>query len=175
MKTIVSAVALSRWYGVVMGLNNVTFSIPPGITGLVGPNGAGKSTLIRIMTGQIRPSSGELTVFDQQPWDNPQVLAEIGYCPERETLHEAFKPIPWLTALAQLSGIPAGQAKRRAQQALEQVKLGEQHWKKRIGSYSKGMRQRVKLAQAILHYPKLIILDEPMNGLDQWGVGGLYS
>jgi ABC-2 type transport system ATP-binding protein len=81
MSALIQARELSRWYGIVMGLNNVSFQIEPGLTGLVGPNGAGKSTLIQIITGQIKPSSGELTVFDQAPWNNPALLRRIGYCP----------------------------------------------------------------------------------------------
>jgi ABC-2 type transport system ATP-binding protein len=163
---IIQGINLSRWYGVVMGLNNIDFEIRPGITGLVGPNGAGKSTLIQLITGQLQPSSGRVRVFGKAPWNHPPTLRRIGYCPERESLPEQLKPLDWLKGLGQVSGIPASAFPKLAQQLLHQVKLAESHWGKRLGQYSKGMRQRVKLAQALMHAPDLLILDEPMNGLD---------
>ncbi len=169
MNTLIEAKELSCFYGIVLGLNNVSFSIPPGITGLVGPNGAGKSTLIKLVTGQLAPSSGELKVFGEQPLNNPGLLSRIGYCPEREQLPKDLKPIDWLRSLAALSGVPWKETASRAESALGKARLDDVHWKKRIGSYSKGMKQRVKLAQALLHEPELIVLDEPMNGLDPGG------
>ncbi len=169
MSAVIQATELSCFYGLVLGLNNVTFTIGPGITGLVGPNGAGKSTLIKLVTGQIRPSSGRLTVFGEEPWNNPRVLGRIGYCPEHEHVHQDLKPVDWLRSLAALSGVPRGETLQRSELALTAVGLSREHWKKRIGTYSKGMRQRVKLAQALLHRPGLVILDEPMNGLDPMG------
>ena len=169
MSAIIEARELSRWYGIVMGLNNVTFDIEPGLTGLVGPNGAGKSTLIQIITGQLQPSSGELTVFGERPWNQPHLLGRMGYCPERESVHAELRPLDWLRGLGLLSGLSAGEVAGRAEAMLEKVKLPREHWSKRMGQYSKGMRQRVKLAQALLHEPDLLILDEPMNGLDPMG------
>lgn len=169
MKPIVEACELSRWYGIVMGLNHVNFSVERGITGLVGPNGAGKSTLIQLITGQLQPSSGELSVFGGQPWNNPPLLARIGYCPERESVHRDLPPLPWLRGLALLSGFSASEATRRSAAMLDRVKLPREHWAKRMSQYSKGMRQRVKLAQALMHEPDLLVLDEPMNGLDPMG------
>jgi len=169
MNSIIQAVELSRWYGMVMGLNNVSFTIEPGLTGLVGPNGAGKSTLIQIITGQLAPSSGDLTVFDQVPFNNPNLLKRIGYCPERESVHADLAPIPWLRGLAMLSGISPQESQERSEMILRKVKLPETAWEKRMGQYSKGMRQRVKLAQALIHQPDLLVLDEPMNGLDPMG------
>lgn len=166
---IIEAHKLSRWYGIVMGLNNVTFEIHPGITGLVGPNGAGKSTLIQIVTGQLQPSSGQLLVFGEAPWNRPETLKKIGYCPEKESLPKELKPLPWLTSLGLISGIPASEIQDRAVAVLRRVQLKEEHWKKRMGQFSKGMKQRVKLAQALIHQPKLLVLDEPMNGLDPMG------
>src|SRR5215472_6063161 len=110
---IIQAVELSRWYGLVMGLNNVSFQIEPGLTGLVGPNGAGKSTLIQIITGQLEPSSGSLTVFDQVPWNNPALIRRIGYCPEREALPKELRPLEWLHGLALLAGMDGEPAKQR--------------------------------------------------------------
>ncbi|MBE7540478.1 MAG: ABC transporter ATP-binding protein [Opitutaceae bacterium] len=169
MSAVIQAGELSCFYGLVLGLNNVSFTIGPGITGLVGPNGAGKSTLIKLVTGQLRPSSGRLTVFGEEPWNNPRVLGRIGYCPEHEHVHQELRPADWLRSLAMLSGVPRAEALRRSELALTAVGLSREHWNKRIGTYSKGMRQRVKLAQAILHKPALVILDEPMNGLDPMG------
>lgn len=166
---IIEARQLSRWYGIVMGLNNVTFEIHSGITGLVGPNGAGKSTLIQMITGQLQPSSGQLLVFGESPWNRPETLKKIGYCPEKESLPKDLKPLPWLTSLGLISGIHPSEVKDRAVALLRRVQLKEEHWKKRMGQFSKGMKQRVKLAQALIHQPRLLVLDEPMNGLDPMG------
>jgi ABC-2 type transport system ATP-binding protein len=169
MSAIIQAHELSRWYGIVMGLNNVTFEIEAGLTGLVGPNGAGKSTLIQIITGQLQASSGELTVFGEKPWNNPRLLQRLGFCPEREAVPRDLEPLDWLAGLGAISGIPSGEVVRRSELMLDRVKLPREHWKKKMSQYSKGMRQRVKLAQALLHEPDLLVLDEPMNGLDPMG------
>jgi ABC-2 type transport system ATP-binding protein len=169
MSALIQAQELSRWYGIVMGLNNVSFEIQPGLTGLVGPNGAGKSTLIQIITGQLQPSSGLLTVFAEKPWNNPRVLRRIGYCPEGEAVPAELRPVDWLHGLALLSGLAPTEAAGRAETILDLVKLPREHWGKRLGQYSKGMKQRAKLGQALLHQPDLLVLDEPMNGLDPMG------
>jgi ABC-2 type transport system ATP-binding protein len=169
MSAIIQAENLSRFYGMILGLNNVTFSIRPGITGIVGPNGAGKTTLFRLLLGQIQASSGELRVFGENPWNNPAVQARLGYCPESEVMPPGLRPLEWLVGLGMISGLSADEADNRARAALERVKLGAMHWRKKVTTYSKGMKQRVKLAQCLLHEPKLIILDEPMNGLDPMG------
>jgi ABC-2 type transport system ATP-binding protein len=169
MSAIIQAEELSRWYGMVMGLNNVTFEIGPGLTGLVGPNGAGKSTLIQIVTGQLQPSSGRLTVFGEAPWNNPGLIQRIGYCPEREAVPKELRPLDWLRGLAYLSGMAGAEAEGRCEATLDKVGLPREHWGKRMGQYSKGMKQRVKLAQGLLHEPELLVLDEPMNGLDPMG------
>jgi ABC-2 type transport system ATP-binding protein len=169
MSAVIRANELSRWYGIVMGLNNVSFDIEPGLTGLVGPNGAGKSTLIQIITGQLQPSSGQLTVFGLRPWNNPPLLRRLGFCPEGEAVPRELRPMDWLRSLALLAGIPDGEAAAQAEAVLDRVKLPREHWDKRMGQYSKGMKQRVKLAQGLLHEPELLVLDEPMNGLDPMG------
>lgn len=169
MSVLIQAQELSRWYGIVMGLNNVSFQIEPGLTGLVGPNGAGKSTLIQIITGQLKPSSGQLTVFGLKPWNNPALLRRIGYCPEGEAVPKELRPLEWLVALGLLSGLRQDEVRGRAEAILDRVKLPREHWGKRLGQYSKGMKQRVKLGQGLLHNPDLLVLDEPMNGLDPMG------
>jgi ABC-2 type transport system ATP-binding protein len=136
---------------------------------LVGPNGAGKSTLIEIITGQLQPSSGSLTVFDQVPWNNPSLIRRLGYCPEGEAVPKDLRPLDWLTGLAWLSGWHGAEAARRCESILDKVGLPREHWGKRMAQFSKGMKQRVKLAQGLLHNPDLLVLDEPMNGLDPMG------
>ncbi|HOB32419.1 MAG TPA: ABC transporter ATP-binding protein [Verrucomicrobiota bacterium] len=169
MNPIIQARELSRWCGIVMGLNNVSFDIGPGLTGLVGPNGAGKSTLIEIITGQLQPSSGTLTVFGEEPWNNPRLLRRIGYCPEGEALPKDLRPLDWLRGLALLSGMSRADAAARCEAVLDQSGLAREHWSKTLGQFSKGMKQRVKLAQSLMHHPDLLVLDEPMNGLDPMG------
>jgi ABC-2 type transport system ATP-binding protein len=169
MTPVIQSNQLSRWYGIVMGLNNVSFEIQPGLTGLVGPNGAGKSTLIQIITGQLQPSSGQLTVFGERPYNNPHLLRRLGYCPEGEAVPKELRPMDWLRSLGLLAGIPDADVVARAEAVLDRVKLAREHWNKRMGQYSKGMKQRVKLGQGLLHRPDLLVLDEPMNGLDPMG------
>jgi ABC-2 type transport system ATP-binding protein len=169
MNPVIQAQELSRWYGMVMGLNNVSFDIAPGLIGLVGPNGAGKSTLIQIITGQLQPSAGSLTVFGQAPWNNPALLQRIGFCPERESVPKDLRPLDWLTGLARFSGLDEAEIPARCEAMLDLVKLPREHWSKTMGQFSKGMKQRVKLAQGMLHQPDLLVLDEPMNGLDPMG------
>jgi ABC-2 type transport system ATP-binding protein len=169
MSVVLQASNLSRWYGIVMGLNHVSFDMEAGLNGLVGPNGAGKSTLIQLITGQLQPSSGQLTVFGEVPWNNPRLLQRIGYVPEGEALPAELRPLDWLCGLALVSGLAPEEARARSVQTLQKVKLPAEHWHKRMGQFSKGMKQRTKLAQALLHEPALLVLDEPMNGLDPMG------
>jgi ABC-2 type transport system ATP-binding protein len=156
---------LSKWYGQVSGLNDVTVTIPPGITGLLGPNGAGKSTFMKLMTGQLKPSQGRVEVFGAPIWGQPQLYARIGFCPEQDAFYERMTGLEWVTALVRLNGHDDAAAGTAARRALEQVELLGAADKK-IGAYSKGMRQRVKLAQALVHDPELLILDEPLTGMD---------
>jgi ABC-2 type transport system ATP-binding protein len=169
MSAIVEVTKMSRWYGMVMGLNNISFELHPGLTGLVGPNGAGKSTLISIITGQLKPSSGTVKVFGASPYNNPALLRRIGYCPERESLPTDLRPADWLRGLGLLAGMSTSVARQRAESMLDRVGLAREHWHKKMGEYSKGMRQRAKLGQSLIHNPDLIVLDEPMNGLDPMG------
>ena len=163
--SIVQAAQLSKWYGQVSGLNDVTAAIPPGITGLLGPNGAGKSTFMKLMTGQIKPSKGSITVFGEPMWGNPGIYSRIGFCPEQDAFYDRMTGLEWITALVRLNGVTDTEAIEAAKRALERVELMDAAGKK-IGAYSKGMRQRVKLAQALVHDPELLILDEPLTGMD---------
>jgi ABC-2 type transport system ATP-binding protein len=156
---------LSKWYGQVSGLNDVTVTVPPGITGLLGPNGAGKSTFMKLITGQLRPSKGTVNVLGQPIWGNPALYTRIGFCPEQDSFYERMTGLEWVTALVRLNGVDETTATSMARHALEEVELLDAAGKK-IGAYSKGMRQRVKLAQAIAHDPELLILDEPLSGMD---------
>jgi ABC-2 type transport system ATP-binding protein len=162
---IVQATQLSKWYGQVSGLNDVTTAIPRGITGLLGPNGAGKSTFMKLMTGQLKPSKGTITVFGEPMWGNPQIYARLGFCPEQDAFYDRMTGLEWVTALVRLNGFSDSGATEAARRALERVDLLDAANKK-IGAYSKGMRQRVKLAQALVHDPELLILDEPLTGMD---------
>jgi ABC-2 type transport system ATP-binding protein len=162
---LVHAEGVSKWYGQVSGLNNVTVSIPPGITGLLGPNGAGKSTFMKLMTGQLKPSQGTIRVLGEPIWGNPAVFARIGFCPEQDAFYDRMTGLEWVTALVRLNGLNDADAEAAATRALDRVDLLDAAGKK-IGAYSKGMRQRVKLAQALVHDPELLILDEPLTGMD---------
>jgi ABC-2 type transport system ATP-binding protein len=162
---IVAAEHLSKWYGQVIGLNDVTLTLPPGITGLLGPNGAGKSTFLKLMTGQLKPSKGDITVLGEPIWRNPALYFRIGFCPEQDAFYDRMTGLEWVTALLRLNGVGDRAAGEMARRALETVDLLDAAGKK-IGAYSKGMRQRVKLAQALAHEPQLLILDEPLSGMD---------
>jgi ABC-2 type transport system ATP-binding protein len=161
----VEAGHLSKWYGQVIGLNDVTVTVPAGITGLLGPNGAGKSTFMKVITGQLKPSQGTIRVLGEPIWGNPALFFRIGFCPEQDAFYERMTGLEWVTALVRLNGYAEAQATAAAKDALEKVDLMPAAGKK-IGAYSKGMRQRVKLAQALVHDPELLILDEPLTGMD---------
>jgi ABC-2 type transport system ATP-binding protein len=156
---------LSKWYGQVIGLNDVTLSLPRGVTGLLGPSGAGKSTFMKLITGQLKPSQGQLRVLGERIWANPALYNRIGFCCEQDALYDRMTGREWVAALVRLNGIEERAAIDLADRALAQVELLDAA-NKRIGAYSKGMRQRVKLAQALVHDPELLILDEPLSGMD---------
>ena len=164
----VSATNVSRWYGQVIGLNDITCEIGPGITALLGMNGAGKTTLIRLITGQLRPTTGDLKVFGEEPFANANVYRRLGYCPEIDNFYEHYTGREFVKFLARLDGLDAAKAKTRTEEVLEMVGMSDRAGRK-IAGYSKGMRQRIKLAQAMLHDPDMILLDEPLNGLDPVG------
>ncbi len=165
---IVTAEHVSKWYGQVIGLNDVTVTVPAGVTGLLGPNGAGKSTFLKLITGQLKPSKGAVTVLGEPIWRNPHLYFQIGFCPEQDAFYDRMTGFEWVSALVRLNGLDEQAAGEAARRALASVDLSEAANKK-IGAYSKGMRQRVKLAQAIVHDPGLLILDEPLSGMDPIG------
>jgi ABC-2 type transport system ATP-binding protein len=156
---------LSKWYGQVIGLNDVTVSIPHGITGLLGPNGAGKSTLMKLLTGQLKPSKGTIHVLGEAVWGNPAIFFRMGFCPEQDAFYDRMTGLEWVAGLARLNGLSEVESVQAAKVALGRVDLLDAAGKK-IGSYSKGMRQRVKMAQALVHDPELLVLDEPLSGMD---------
>jgi ABC-2 type transport system ATP-binding protein len=156
---------LSKWYGQVSGVNDVTVSVPPGITGLLGPNGSGKSTFMKLITGQLKPSKGTVRLLGQPVWGNPGVYGRVGFCPEQDSFYDRMTGLEWVTALVRLNGLDQDAGTAAARRALDAVDLLDAADKK-IGAYSKGMRQRVKMAQAIVHDPELLILDEPLSGMD---------
>jgi ABC-2 type transport system ATP-binding protein len=165
---VLQAAGLSKWYGPVAGLIDLSVEVGPGVTGLLGPNGAGKSTLLKLVTGQLRPSRGELRVMGRRPWNATTLFAQIGYCSEGETYYPAMSGLGFVTLMARLAGADGATARKLAEDALATVQLGDAATRP-IRTYSKGMRQKVKVAQAIVHHPRLLVLDEPLNGLDPLG------
>jgi ABC-2 type transport system ATP-binding protein len=158
---------VSKWYGPVLALNQVTLTLTGGITGLVGANGAGKSTLIKLATGQIRPTIGRVTVagLDAADWRARRL---IGYCPDHDAFYEDMTGRQFVREMARLFGYAAGEAKDRTEAVLDRVGMTATA-DRTVRGYSKGMRQRIKLAQALLHDPGLLILDEPLSGIDPIG------
>lgn len=156
---------VTRRFGDVVAMNRVDLDLDGGITALVGANGAGKSTLMKVATGHVRPTSGTVTAFGATVWDNPSVLARIGYVPEQDAFYEQMTGPEFVTALAELSGMAPAQARAAASAELEALGLAD-GLDRAIKTYSKGMRQRVKLAQALVHRPSLLLLDEPLLGCD---------
>lgn len=159
---------LSRWYGQVIGINDISLEIQDGVTGLLGPNGAGKSTLMKVLTGQLKPSNGQARIFGEKIWNNPYVLSRIGLCPEQDAFYEDMSSFQFVTYLTRLHGFTTHEAEKIAHRTLEIVDLAERKMDP-IRTYSKGMRQRTKLAQAIAHDPDILFLDEPLTGTDPIG------
>jgi ABC-2 type transport system ATP-binding protein len=161
--TPLSVEKVSRWYGNVVAVNDVSFSLGAGITGLLGPNGAGKSTLLHMLAGLLKPSSGDAKVNGESAWRNPSIYREIGFVPEREAVYPFLTGYEFVKLSAQLQALSdAEAATRRAIQAVEM----EDAMDRSTGGYSKGMKQRIKVAAAIVHEPGILLLDEPFNGAD---------
>ncbi len=168
MKPIVETKNLSKWYGNVLGLSDVTLQIEPGITGILGPNGAGKSTFLKLITGQIKPNIGTVRIKGQNIRNNYRLFSIIGFCPEKDFFYDEITGWQFVTSLLKLHHFSESEVETRAQKALEIVDLVEDK-NRVIRSYSRGMRQRLKFAQAIAHDPEIIVLDEPLSGLDPLG------
>jgi ABC-2 type transport system ATP-binding protein len=168
MSGVVEAIGTTKRYGEVLGLNGFTAEFGPGITGLVGPNGAGKSTLFRLLAGQLRPDAGTITLLGHAAWGPSEFRRRVGYCPEHSAVFDWMTGEDFVTTLLRVDGFSRAEARARTERALTTVDLLDARHRK-LRAYSKGMRQRVKIAQAIAHDPELLLLDEPLNGVDPVG------
>jgi len=176
---------VSRFYGEVLGINNVSLSIPPGITSLVGPNGSGKTTLMNLMTGLIRPTQGEISVLGVAPRHPERLCRMVGYCAQFDAFPKGLTGHQFIYWFLRMHGMSHAACEEKTAAALERVNMTPAA-QRAVGAYSKGMRQRIKLAQAIAHDPQVLVLDEPLNGLDpmaraetialfrEWGAKGRY-
>jgi len=156
---------VSKWYGNVIGLNKLSIQIPSGVTGLLGPNGAGKSTLLQLATGQLYPSQGTVTVLGRKAWNNPSLNRSIGLCPEQDAFYEWMTGWDFVYTSARMSGMRRREARDATARTLEAVGMTKNK-DRALRGYSKGMRQRTKLAQAFVHDPLVLFLDEPLTGTD---------
>jgi ABC-2 type transport system ATP-binding protein len=159
----VSVNAVAKWYGNVVAVNDVTFGLAPGVTGLLGPNGAGKSTLLHLIAGLLRPSAGSVTVDGRPTFGDPAIYRRVGLVPEREAVFPYLTAREFVRLSAQLQGLPLGGG--AVDRALERVELSMAA-DRELATYSKGMRQRAKVAAALVHDPAVLVLDEPFNGMD---------
>ncbi|MFO8051016.1 MAG: ABC transporter ATP-binding protein [Thermoplasmatota archaeon] len=159
---------VSRFYGNIMGLNEINLTMGKGMTGLLGPNGAGKSTMLKLITGQIRPSKGIIRVLGRKPWDDPGLNWEMGYCPEQDSFFKGMTGRQFVVFGARMLGYPKSKAERTAEDAISRVDM-KRSMNRLISGYSKGMRQRIKIAQSLINDPRLLVLDEPLAGTDPLG------
>src|SRR5215472_9049915 len=157
--------SVSKFYGEVLGVNRVSLAIEPGITSLVGPNGAGKTTLMNLMTGLLQPTKGSVRVLGVSPSDAERFYKSVGYCSQFDAFPKGLNGFDFLASMLAVHGMTRAKAKEAAWSALQRVGMTEAS-RRRIAGYSKGMRQRVKLALAIAYNPRVLVLDEPLNGLD---------
>lgn len=176
---------VSKFYGEVLGINRVSLSIPPGITSLVGPNGSGKSTLMNLMTGLLHPTVGRISVRGTATDDPERLHRLVGYCAQPDTFPPAITGLAFVAGFLEICGLGRRAAQLRAEETIDQLGLSDAAGRK-VAAYSKGMRQRIKLARAIAHDPPVLVLDEPLNGLDpmaraevialfrRWGAGGRH-
>jgi ABC-2 type transport system ATP-binding protein len=165
VKPVVEFHEVSKWYGNVIGINKLSIRVPAGVTGLLGPNGAGKSTLLQLATGQLYPSQGRVRVLGQQVWNNPGLNRYVGLCPEQDAFYEWMTGWDFVFTCARLGGLARPAARAAAARALDAVGMSA-HQGRAVRGYSKGMRQRTKLAQALVHDPEVLFLDEPFTGTD---------
>jgi ABC-2 type transport system ATP-binding protein len=165
VKPVVEFHEVSKWYGNVIGVNRLSLCISPGVTGLLGPNGAGKSTLLQLATGQLYASQGTVRVLGQPAWNNPRLNRSIGLCPEQDAFYEWMTGMDFVRTCARLSGMSRAEAQDAAARTLEAVGMTRNR-DRALRGYSKGMRQRTKLAQALVHDPDVLFLDEPLTGTD---------
>src|SRR5689334_13573213 len=156
---------VSKFYGEVLGVNRVNLSLPPGVTSLVGPNGSGKTTLMNLMTGLVRPTQGKISVLGLTSDQPEEFFRHVGYCTQFDSFPKSVTGFEFIYQLLMLRGLPSKEAARLAGEAIERVNMGPAAHR-RVAGYSKGMRQRIRLAQAIAHHPTVLVLDEPLNGLD---------
>ena len=165
VQAVVEFDGVSKWYGNVIGLNRLSVRIAQGVTGLLGPNGAGKSTFLQLATGQLCPSQGEVRVLGCRPWNNSPLMRYVGLCPEQDAFYEWMTGRDFVRTCARLTGMSGRQARAAADKAIAVVGMTE-NCRRAIRGYSKGMRQRIKLAQALVHGPSVLFLDEPFTGTD---------
>jgi ABC-2 type transport system ATP-binding protein len=156
---------VSKFYGEVLGVNRVNLALPPGVTSLVGPNGSGKTTLMNLMTGLIRPTQGRVRVLGVPPSDPERFFRLVGYCSQFDHFPRGATGRSFVYDSLRLHGLDHAQAQKRADEAIERVSMTDAAGRK-VAGYSKGMRQRARLAQALAHHPRVLVLDEPLNGLD---------
>jgi ABC-2 type transport system ATP-binding protein len=165
MSEVVTFDGVSKWYGNVIGLNRFSVRVAPGVTGLLGPNGAGKSTFLQLATGQLQPSQGDVRVLGHRPWNNSPLMRHVGLCPEQDSFYEWMTGQDFVRTCAKLTGMGRSQSAAAADKAIAIVGMTE-NCRRAIRGYSKGMRQRIKLAQALVHEPSVLLLDEPFTGTD---------
>ena len=156
---------VSKFYGEVLGVNRVNLSLPPGVTSLVGPNGSGKTTLMNLMTGLVRPTQGNISVLGMTVDDPEELFRHVGYCTQFDSFPKGLTGYEFIYQSMKLRGIVTNEAHRLTKEAIDRVNLWEAAHRK-VAGYSKGMRQRIRLAQSIAHHPTVLVLDEPLNGLD---------
>jgi ABC-2 type transport system ATP-binding protein len=165
LKAVINAENLSKWYGNVLGISEISLEITPGIKGLLGPNGAGKSTFLKILSGQLKPNIGTIKIFGEPIFSNHRLFSRIGFCPEHECYYRGNTGWQQVLFRAKLNGFGAKEAAEKTEKAIQRVGLLDSK-DKLIREYSLGMRQRLKLACAIVHEPEIILLDEPQRGID---------
>ncbi len=165
MKAVINADNLSKWYGNVLGISEISLEITPGIKGLLGPNGAGKSTFLKVIAGQLKPNIGTVTIFGEPVFSNPNIFSRVGFCPEHECYYRGNTGWQQVLFMAKLHGFKGKEAAEKTEAAIAKVGLLESK-DKPIREYSLGMRQRLKFATAIVHEPEILMVDEPLRGID---------